>query len=296
MRQKPKVSVIMPTYNRSGMIKNAIRSVLRQDLKDFELVIVNDGSTDNTEKVILGFRDPRVKYLCKKNGGPASARNVGISAARGKYISYLDDDDIYYPCHLKLLSRFLDRHKKIGLVYADVHFRINNKTFIPYSFDFSEEKLEVDNIIPYNSLMHRRGCIRKTGFFDEDLPVAMDWDLWMRISDDYNITHLKQIVAQVRFHGNNRTVTTGNYHEWYVRIIKKRLFARKRLFEKPFFSNSYYTGIAYRLLYKFKVERERCVKIMNEIAGRDKAEPAVFWAQVFAKSQGCCLKERKRMP
>ena len=263
MPDNPKVSVIMPTYNRARFIKDAIKSVLNQSFKDFELIIINDGSTDATEKIILKFKDPRIIYIKKKkNKGLPSARNLGISRARGRYISYLDDDDIYYPRHLKRLSDFLDTHPGIGLVYADVEFKKYGKTFVPYSFDYSKKHLEVDNIISGDvSLMHRREVFDKAGYFDESLSFGEDWDMWLRISDVCNFFHLKDVVACVRFHAGNMTNNTKEPLQAYMRIIRKRLMHKGR--DLPF--EGYYAAITHRLLYKFKINKDRCIKYISEL-------------------------------
>lgn len=260
----PKVSVILPTFNRAAVLKNAIRSVLGQSLKGFELIIINDGSTDKTEGVILGFKDPRIVYLKKKHGGPAAARNLGLSKACGKYVSYLDDDDIYYPGHLKILSGFLDKHPHCGLVYAKAHFQKNGKIFLAYPFGYSKKWLEVDNIIPYNSLMHRRSVLKRTGLFDEKLLVASDWDMWLRISDRYKISHIKKIISRINFTKNSLTNSSRHYR-WYAQVIKKRLFSKKirKAAGIPF--KGYFESIAFRLSYKYKLKRSICSGILRDL-------------------------------
>ncbi len=263
MQNLPKVSVIMPTYNRAGFVKDAIKSVLNQTFDDFELIIINDGSTDTTEKIIHKFSDPRIVYLKKKkNEGRSSARNIGISKARGGYISYLDDDDVYYPHHLKRLSDFLDTHLGIGLVYADVHFKKYGKIFVPYSFDYSKKHLEIDNIISGDaSLMHRREVFDKAGYFDESLSFGEDWDMWLRISDVCGFFHLKDVVACVRFHAGNMTDTAKDPANAYMHIIRKRLIRKGR--HLPF--KGYYTAIAYRLVHKFKTDKDDCINYIKQL-------------------------------
>jgi glycosyltransferase involved in cell wall biosynthesis len=95
----PKVSVIIPTYNRANLLPRAIKSVLNQTFQDFELIVVDDGSTDNTRKVVEEFQkgDSRVKYFYKENGGPGSARNFGLKNAKGNFVIFLDSDDMFLP-------------------------------------------------------------------------------------------------------------------------------------------------------------------------------------------------------
>lgn len=203
----PKVSVIIPTFNREKFIGNAIKSVIKQALKNFELIIINDGSTDNTKEVVLRFNDKRIVYLEQKNGGPGSARNSGLKRALGEYIAYLDDDDIYYPDHLKNLAGFLDSHPKIGLVYSDCLIRYPHGKILQRVTSFSKRNLEALSIyFPSCAIMHRRSCFNKAGIFDEKLTFAQDFDMWLRISDFYNVTRIPVLTAERICHGENRSL------------------------------------------------------------------------------------------
>lgn len=273
MRKYPKVSVILPTHNRAKRLTRAVESVLNQNLKNFELIIVNDGSTDGTSKMILKFKDSRIVYLEKPHGGVSAARNFGLAMAKGKYISYLDDDDVYYLNHLELLSGFLDKHPHIGLVYGNVHFKTRKEIFLPYSFDYSKERLEIDNIIPTQALMHKKECLKKAGFFDENLSVGEDWDLWLRISDYYKIYHLNSAVAQVVFHGKNKTHNTMDYSRWYIYAVKKRLSQKGHLAKKSFPFEGYCMALVYRLIYKFKAEKQFCIRFIEELKSMDNTNP-----------------------
>src|SRR3989338_10329538 len=99
----PKVSIIMPTYNRARLINKAVDSVLKQTFKDYELIIIDDGSLDNTKDIVACYNDPRIIYFRKNHKNAASARNYGLKRARGEYIAYCDDDCRYYPYHLQKL-------------------------------------------------------------------------------------------------------------------------------------------------------------------------------------------------
>lgn len=274
MLNQPKVSVIIHTYNRANMLREAIGSVLNQTLKDFELIIINDGEKKDTRCIISKFKDPRLRYFEKENTDSPAVWNFGVHRIKGRYVSYLDDDDIYYPNHLKVLSGFLDRHPDIGLVYGKVHFKMRNRVFQPYSFDYSKNRLEIDNFIPSNSLMHRKDCIQRVGFFDENIHYGADWDMWLRISDKYKIFPLKEFVAQVRFHKENLTYKTEDHSKWYIYIIKKRIL-KSQAKKKPAF-DSYYVAVAYRLIYKFKTPKGLFIKFMKELAKSDKKNPSIY--------------------
>ncbi len=116
----PKVSVIIPTYNRSGMVKEAISSVLAQTEQDFEIIVVDDGSTDNTREVVKSIAGPRIRYFYKQNGGPASARNFGLSKARGQFIAFLDSDDLWPTNYLDVMVANLRNNQDFGVAYSPI--------------------------------------------------------------------------------------------------------------------------------------------------------------------------------
>ena len=116
---KPLVSVVIPTFNRAGMIPEAIRSVLEQSYQNIEIIVVDDGSTDNTSEVLEQFGND-IHYMLTENSGPAHARNVGMRAAKGKYISFLDSDDLYLPCKIELQVSFMEQHPEVGMVCTEM--------------------------------------------------------------------------------------------------------------------------------------------------------------------------------
>ena len=226
MNEYPIVSVIMPTYNGAAFIKESIRAVLNQTFRDFELVIINDASSDDTSKVIRGFPDPRIIYLENKtNRGTSFARNKGLKIAKGKYIAYCDHDDIYYPGHLKALLNFLEKNKDLALAGSDYLFeKMGSRRTIRRISDI--RLLEVSCIFLPSTVMHLKACLDKAGLFSDD-PVlkknasAEDWDLWLRISDHYKLGRLRQVLTKIVIHDSNRSKEANLFHS-YVHIIKKR--------------------------------------------------------------------------
>jgi len=197
MNTEPTVSVIIPTYNRELLITRAIRSVLNQTYRDFELIVVDDGSIDNTVGIVNGFNDPRIKYIRHdKNRGVAAARNTGIKAARGSYIAFQDSDDEWLPTKLeKQLQAFTAAPPKVGVVYSGVWRVENNKKtyFIHYAkrgnLYYSLFKL---GFIYLQSAMVKKECFFKVGIFDEEIPGAEDWELWLRISKYYHFRCIEE--------------------------------------------------------------------------------------------------------
>ncbi|MEK6684061.1 MAG: glycosyltransferase [Nitrospirota bacterium] len=243
----PMVSVIVPTYNRPGRLKEALMSVLSQTYPDVEIIVVNDAGDDVTEVVdSLNHENKIVHLQHHENKGLAASRNTGLKAARGTYVAYLDDDDIYYPNHLETLVGFLEESRS-PVAYTDSHQAF--ETWIPdryvmtgkrvaYSSDFDRQKLLVHNYIPVLNLIHRRDLLEKTGFFDEGLDTHEDWDLWIRLAQQCDFHHIKAVTAEFRTRlDENRITSSGNRKSFLrtLRIIHARyapLVADPRLFEQ----------------------------------------------------------------
>ena len=193
----PKVSVIIPTHNRLPMLKEAVDSVLRQDFEDVELIVVDDGSTDGTGSKIEQYGG-RVKLLQHpQNKGVSAARNTGILHAKGKYIAFLDSDDLWVKGKLKTQVSFLDENPHYPLCYTDEIWirkgrRVNPKVkHAKYSGWIFEKCLPLCTISPSSAVM-RKTLLTKVGLFDEALPVCEDYDFWLRVSIRYPIFFIGQ--------------------------------------------------------------------------------------------------------
>jgi len=193
MSENPRVSVIIPTYNGAHLIGRAIQSVLNQTYQDFEIIVVDDASTDNTEELVKSFNDGRIQYnRHEKTKGAAAARNTGIKFARGDYIAFQDSDDEWLPEKLeKQIKVFGNTSSKVGVVYTGF-WRIENdtKTYIPSSRITQKEgsihwSLLETNFIGTPAAMVKKECLLRAGTFDERLPRLQDWELWIRISKYY---------------------------------------------------------------------------------------------------------------
>jgi len=212
-KKYPKVSVIIPTYNRAHMVTRAIASVLQQTYQDWELLVVSDGSTDNTKEVVARYPDPRIRFFEKKNGGPASARNVGLRHARGEYIAYCDDDDVMFPYRLEMLVHYLDRHPEIGLIRA----------FVVYVDQRSPGKLEHLRQGFLWATLHRYRYLKKKIFFDEKQLSEEDIDFILRFSDYYPIRVINAVVSAIVMHNTNYT----SLHQDYIDKYSDRLYSKR---------------------------------------------------------------------
>jgi glycosyltransferase involved in cell wall biosynthesis len=206
---EPKISVIVPTYNREDMIGGCIEAILAQTMNDFEIIVVSDGSTDNTKEVVEKYHDPRLLFFEKENGGQASARNLGINKSRGKYISLCDDDDRLYPDHLMILNNVLDNQEDVGLAYSDAIWIYKDKSREPevkYSQDFDKKSLENYNYIIPQTVMFRKSCLKNTDLFNEAPGFRNgleDWEFFLRLSDNYVFSHIKKVTTEYTVHDGN---------------------------------------------------------------------------------------------
>ncbi|MHA1380619.1 MAG: glycosyltransferase family 2 protein [Candidatus Helarchaeota archaeon] len=201
-RDTPKVSVIIPTYNRAHLLPRAIKSVLNQTFKDFELIIIDDGSIDETEEVVKKFQkeDERIKYIKHNtNMGGGAARNTGIKVSRGEYIAFQDSDDEWLPEKLeKQIKVFKNIAPEISVIYTGFwKVKGNKKTYIPSKRitkkegDIHKELLK-GNFVTTQVAIVKRECFKKSGMFDETLPRLQDWDLWIRISKYYCFKYINE--------------------------------------------------------------------------------------------------------
>jgi glycosyltransferase involved in cell wall biosynthesis len=184
----PQVSVIIPTYNRSELLQVAVESTLAQTYPNVEVIVVDDGSTDDTPSVMAQYAG-RVTYIKQANQGVAAARNRGTEAAAGKYINFLDDDDLFAPAKLEHQVQVLDTRPEIGLVHCGYYYmdrdgnRLEKVTFLPGG---SLRELVIVDLIWSGAPLIRRQCLEQVGLFDEKLPwrgqYAEDWDMWLRIA------------------------------------------------------------------------------------------------------------------
>jgi glycosyltransferase involved in cell wall biosynthesis len=212
IKSNPLVSVIVPTYNRPEMLKIALESLNCQTMNDFEIIVINDGGAD-VRNVIDGLneRDNIVYLQHSTNRGLPAARNTGIRVARGKYIAYLDADDIYYPDHLQILVDFLETAPfKIAYTdaYRSIYKKIDGKILFRdkeryASLDFDRDRIFVENYIPVLCFMHAKSCFDEVGTFDETLTSHEDWDLWIRMSMKFEIGHIQKITCEFSWIDND---------------------------------------------------------------------------------------------
>lgn len=198
MYSKPLVSVILPTYNRAHLIKKSIQSVLQQTFKDFELLVVDDGSADDTESVVHNLSDPRIKYIkCIENKGVSSARNIGIKNAQGEYIALQDSDTEWYPNKLEMhMEAFKTVSPDVGVVYTGLYRFSKNgkKVYYPTNHTLPGGDIHSELLLKAGiwtvAVVIKKECFNIVDVFDETMPCVEDWELFIRLSKEFKFRYI----------------------------------------------------------------------------------------------------------
>ena len=222
---KPQVSVIIPTFNRGWVIRETVDSVLAQDFTDFELIVVDDGSIDDTGRILDSYgRDLTV--LRQPNRGVSAARNLGIGAAGGQLIAFLDSDDLWLPRKLSVQVDFFHSHPDAMInqteeIWIRNGVRVNPKTrHQKFSGLIFERSLELCLVSP-SAVMMRRSLFDQVGLFDEDLPACEDYDLWLRISWRFPV-HLIETPLIIKRGGHaDQLSKTPGLDKYRIQSLKK---------------------------------------------------------------------------
>lgn len=224
-RKMPAVSVVIPTYNRANLLQRAIKSVRDQTLESWELIVVDDGSTDNTKYVVDELTDSRVRYASHDNNeGAASARNTGIEKSKSEYIAFLDVDDVWYE---KKLEIQLDKAKNqnADLVYCNEVVKGRGKNKVRRSTisgkNVWKKLLLNDRIGSCSRVLAKRKTLIDAGMFDEGLPSQQDWDMWFRVAKIGKVYNIDEILVEKYLYKDNIS-----------NDLSKLLQGEERVFEK----------------------------------------------------------------
>jgi glycosyltransferase involved in cell wall biosynthesis len=199
-KSQPRVSVVIPAYNAAVLLPKSIESVLSQTRPPFEILVVDDGSADNTRAVVSSYPEP-VQYLYKSNGGASSAKNHGIVRATGDWVAFLDADDWWEPQKLERQINDFQGDAEIGLSFTNYyveHFRAGRQLNTPIDPARIWPDLRETNLVSSPTVMVRRDVFEKVGLFREDLKTCEDWDLWLRIGLKYRFRYLPEALSHYR--------------------------------------------------------------------------------------------------
>lgn len=204
----PLVSVIIPVYNASKFIENTIKSVLTQNYSKLEIIIIDDGSTDTTKDVVKSIKDSRIEYVFQQNQTQAIARNVGINRAKGKFIAFIDSDDLWEPNKIEKQLSLFD-NPEIGLVYSNLSYidekGLSLKKSVPIMYKgMVAEKLIITNFIANSSVVARKNLLLKNNiFFRKKRQGVEDWDIWLRLAVFAKFDYSKDKLLKYRIHEEN---------------------------------------------------------------------------------------------
>ena len=208
---EPRVTVIIGTWNRAPHLPDAIRSILEQTVDELELIVADDGSTDDTDAVVAQFDDPRVRYLPGPHVGISRNLNRALAEARASYVALLDSDDRSYPTRLERQIAVLESRPEVAavghrLLEVDEHEQPLNPRTTFASGDVNAALMHF-NPISNSCVMLRRDAVRAVGGFDPEYRCAVDWDLWLRLADTHAIHVLDEALGVRRMHRDNISVS-----------------------------------------------------------------------------------------
>ncbi len=225
----PFFSVIIPLFNKEKYIEATLKSVLKQTFKDFEVIIVDDGSTDDSLKIVSQIKDSKITFIKQENKGVSCARNLGISKANGDYIALLDADDIWLPNHLLELKKLIETFPNAGLYCNNYQVYYTNKVYRPakFNFDFDKDCLIVNDffkasIINSVALTSAVGFTREKfnsiGGFNTKLKSAQDTDLWIKLALNYDVAFNPKRTMSYKFYIDN-SLSKSKYNDIKYELI-----------------------------------------------------------------------------
>ena len=260
---KPLVSVVIPTYNRAELLKEAINSVLSQEGLDedfaIEVIVVDDASVDATSEIVIQY--PQVKYIrLAKNSGVSCALNAGIKASAGKYVAFLDDDDLFLSCRLKSHIPFMEAHPELGVVYSQFRIEAEGQSYLypltsdaPSGFVFREFLMKAIMFKQFSTI--RMDAFFKAGLFDESLRSMEDYDMFLRLAFHVPFQFIPGVVAVYRFSSKGLWFTEtvkGDYIEIVYFILDKALAMLPEATEAVELKRKAYLSWLYEIIYGLK--------------------------------------------
>ncbi len=264
------VSVMMPAYNAERYIRKAIKSLLNQTYYSWELILVNDGSTDQTQDIIDEFTDPRIRVFYQENSGEASARNHALSKIRGEFLAFLDADDFYHPSFLALMVSYLNQHTHKDAVYCDGFYVDSNDIVLtplskfrrgPFEGDLFEQIVRASDVFgpPMTVMLRSERVIQSGLLFDSRIVIGPDWDFFTHLSQFVNFGFLNKQICFYRVHQANITLTAGN-----TRKVESLALCRQKMLDLPRFHECK-TEVKYYVFYDLFVNLISKAKMIEEL-------------------------------
>ena len=250
MTDSPLVSIIVRTFNRPERLQECLQSLARQNYSPFEVVVVNDAGEDVSHILPVELGAIPYQYVSNsKNMGRTAALNIGVEAATGEYIGFLDDDDVIYPQHIRSLAQTAmpDRLPVVYTNVINVTYQRDPQTQewkrvheqLVYSFDFEKDNFLLANYIPITCLLIRKDCFAAVGPFDESLLIYEDWEFLIRLSRKFPFKHIPIITGEYRRRDDNSNIVEQDAYPVNERIVKRRYRDDRTAIFDPIFKRTF---------------------------------------------------------
>jgi glycosyltransferase involved in cell wall biosynthesis len=278
MNKKPFFSVIVPTYNRKSFLKIAIRSVLEQSFDDYELIIVDDGSSDGTKKMLqaASFKpQANIKYFYQENKGPAAARNCGIKQAKAEFICFLDTDDRFRKDKLKITYEYIKKYPPYKIFHTEEIWYRSGRILEQKSYHKKPSGMVFENALKLCSVSISTAAISKEvfndiGLFDENMPACEDYDFWLRATHKYPVMLIPQYL----------TIKEGGHLDQqskkYPAMDTLRIYALKKILEEGALS-----GDKWKIAVKEL--RKKCAIFIKGASKRGKTKEVQYYKSLIEK-------------
>ncbi len=253
------VSVVIPVYNGASTIAETVNSVISQTHSNLEIVVINDGSKDSTLEIIESIPDARIQVLSYPNAGLSESRNRGIRQSKGRFISFVDADDLWMPDKIELQLKALQDSPQSGLAYSWVDYIDGSSQFIRVGSHFELEGYILEALIKRNfidngsNVIIRRNVLDKIGFFDKSLSASEDWDMWLRIAEIYPFVCVPKVQVLYRSHPGTMSSDTTNLARMTL-LVTDRFFARNPHLKDKIAAQSYadrYRYLAFKCIESY---------------------------------------------
>lgn len=271
MNSNPETTVVITCYNYGHYLQGCLHSVLEQTYRDYEIVVIDDGSTDSTPEIMEGFTgQSNLRYVRQENGGQARAKNRGIQCARGRFVAFLDADDLWEREKLeKQIPLFAN--PAVGVVYSRARLidEVGNSLHLGFPGEYLKPRrstvtrwLFLDNFVWFSSSVLRRECIEKFGVFDESLPMGIDWDLWLRISTRYEFDFVDEPLLLYRVgHSGQMSKNVEIRQECSDRIMENFLRNHPRVVDQSVIREAYSFTFCNRGNYLRPIDKRKSIKL-----------------------------------
>ncbi|MBI4845848.1 MAG: glycosyltransferase [Candidatus Omnitrophica bacterium] len=271
----PYFSIIIPTYNRSDFLKKAVASVLNQSFKDFELIIIDDGSEDETESFIRTINDPRLKYIKQPHQGVSFSRNSGVKAATGSFICFLDSDDWFKPDKLKKTYDYIKRYPEYKIFHTEEIWYRNKELLTQKTIHKKPDGYVFKNAlklccISISTAAISREIFTQIGMFDENLPACEDYDFWLRVSAEFPVKLIPEFMTEKK--GGHQDQLSKKHPA----MDKFRIYSIKKIIDNNRLSDEQ------RLLAVKELER-KCIIYIKGAKKRDKSKEVAYYQNIIDK-------------